>query len=184
MSSWKSLRKTAYIILPLLIYFLVHDAAEVLLWAGLNQLLISGREETVLFLNAYRYTVQGIINGIAILCGVAAVWQAVRNEIGAKVKGDKVSTAYIVLAVLAFCSALGLNMLFSLLSITEGSQAFENTANAQFGVVFWIGILLYGILSPVAEEAIFRGLIYNRMKRCFNYPIALIVSSLLFGCYH
>ncbi len=46
------------------------------------------------------------------------------------------------------------------------------------------GLFLYGILSPLVEEAVFRGLIYNRMKRCFNYPIALILSSLLFGCYH
>ncbi len=30
----------------------------------------------------------------------------------------------------------------------------------------------------------FRGILYNRMKRCFNDKIALVVSSLLFGIYH
>lgn len=207
LSSWGSLKKTAYMILPLLVYFLVHDIAEVLLWAGLNQFMLVCKEETAVFLSGNSYTVQGIINGLAILIGVAAIWKAVKGEIsekdqpcGEKAKSaettagaenekrpavtEKMVTSYMVLAVLAFLSALGLNVLFYLLDITKSSQAFERTANAQFGVAFWVGLVLYGILSPLAEEAVFRGLIYNRMKRCFNYPIALVVSSLLFGCYH
>lgn len=202
-ASWKSLRKAVYIILPLLVYFLVHDAFQVLLWAFLNQFLLICREETTRFLTANAYTVQGVINGLAILLGVASIWQAVRNEtvwksqIGREVKKpetpkaveagngiERKTTGYIVLGVLAFLSALGLNTLFHLLGITESSKAFQDTANAQFGVVFLVGLVLYGVLSPFAEEAVFRGLIYNRMKRCFNYPIALVVSSLLFGCYH
>ena len=54
----------------------------------------------------------------------------------------------------------------------------------QYGVEFISGLILYGILSPVVEEAVFRGLIYNRMKRCFNLKIALICSALIFGAYH
>ena len=80
-SAWKSMKKAVYIIFPLLVYFLIHDAAQILSWAALNQFLLASREETVNFLNANGYTVQGIINGLAILCGVAAIWQAVKNEI-------------------------------------------------------------------------------------------------------
>lgn len=200
LSSWKSLKKTAYMILPLLIYFLVHDAAEILLWAGLNQFMLVCKEETANFLNANSYTVQGIVNGLAILLGVAAIWKAVKGEVRGNEQNreetagtenkkqpkvtEKRMTSYMMLAALAFLSAVGLNMLFYLLGITKSSQAFEETASAQFGVAFWVGLVLYGILSPFAEEAVFRGLMYNRMKRCFNNPIALVVSSLLFGCYH
>ncbi|EOS77138.1 hypothetical protein C819_01164 [Lachnospiraceae bacterium 10-1] len=211
-SAWKSMKKAVYIIFPLLVYFLIHDAAQILSWAALNQFLLASREETVNFLNANGYTVQGIINGLAILCGVAAIWQAVKNEISwAECKDvdkdkdqekcpsrDKIlekaaksgscmtqkATAYMVLGAFSFCSALGLNVLFHLLGITERSKSFTETASAQFGVAFIVGLFLYGVLSPLAEEAVFRGLIFNRMKRCFHYPVALIVSSLLFGCYH
>lgn len=201
-SSWKSVKKTVYLIFPLLVYFLVHDAAQILLWAALNQFLLSCREETSIFFASNGYTVQGVVNGLAILCGVAAIWQAVKNEIywgGHKngnndknagtysIAGSSIEqkiTAYMLLGAFAFLSALGLNTLFHLLGVTESSRAFQDTANAQFGVVFFVGLILYGILSPLAEEAVFRGLIYNRMKRCFNYPVALVVSSLLFGCYH
>lgn len=197
LSAWSSFKKTAYILLPLLIYFLVHDGIEVLLWALLNQFLLICGQDTAEFLKANSYTVRGTVNGLAILVGTAAIWQAVKREIGSKEQADtetdedvdggyveKKLTSYMVLGALAFLSALGLNVLFYLLGITESSQSFENTANAQFGVNFFAGLILYGILSPLEEEAVFRGLMYNRMKRCFNIPIALIVSSLLFGCYH
>lgn len=202
MSSWGFLKKAAYIILPLLVYFLVHDAAEILLFAALNQFMLVCGQKTTDFLSANSYTVQGIINGLALLLGIAAIWQAARREIRgkertkvphtgeqseeAKRKSEKKKTliSYLMLTALAFFSALGLNLLFDLLGITQSSQAFENTAKAQFGVSFLVGLILYGMLSPVAEEAVFRGLVYNRMKRCFNLPVALVASALLFGCYH
>lgn len=198
-ASWSSLRKTAYLLLPLLIYFVVHDAAEILLWAGLNGILTGGSEGLSAFLTDNAYTVRGGINGLAILAGVAAIWRAIREEIcfqpphreqlqapSVPVRSEKeiLMTGYMVLGTLAFLSALFLNLLFFLLGFTDGSEGYARTAQAQYGVDFLAGLFLYGILSPVAEEAVFRGLIYNRMKRCFGLLIALVVSSLFFGCYH
>lgn len=202
-STWSSPRKTLYILFPLLVYFLVHDMAEVLLWAGLNLFMERSGEGVAAFLNQNAFSVRGVIYGIAILLGVAAVGQGVLAELddapkftqaGEKIRkervqffdkeGNELVTKYMFLAALAFLSSFGLNLVFGLTGFTESSQAFSNTAQAQFGVDFLIGLVLYGVLSPVAEEAVFRGLIYNRMKRCFRYEIALVVSSLLFGCYH
>lgn len=211
-AGWSSLRKTAYLLLPLLFYFLVHDGAEILLWAGLDGVMKSGSSSLVSFLTDNAYTVKGVINGLAILAGVAVIWRAIYREIREGAGGDSlevgrslvktekntqadgavlkrggmeaVATRYMVLGALAFLTALGLNLLFALLGLTESSQAYARTARAQYGVDFVAGLFLYGILSPAAEEAVFRGLIYNRMKRCFGYFIALVVSSLFFGCYH
>lgn len=190
-ASWGSLRKTAYLLLPLLFYFVVHDAAEILLWAGLDRLMTTGNGSMVDFLTGNAYTVNGVINGLAILAGVAAIWQAVYGEISGRGKdasgrrGTKaVVLRYMILGVLAFLSALALNLFFSLLGFTGSSEAYAQTARVQYGINFAAGLFLYGILSPVVEEAVFRGLIYNRMKRCFGYLLALPVSSLFFGCYH
>ena len=204
-TSWGSLRKTAYLLLPLLFYFVVHDAAEVLLWAGLDRLMTAGSRSWTEFLTDNAYTVNGLIRGLAILAGVAAIWRAVHGEIrgsevadrsavvtsgrdGAKITGksstEMAVTRYMVLGALAILSALALNLLFFLLGFTKSSEAYTQTARVQYGVNFAVGLFLYGILSPAAEEAVFRGLIYNRMKRCFGYLIALVVSSLFFGCYH
>ena len=202
-STWSSLRKTLYILFPLLVYFLVHDMAEILLWAGLNLFMERTGETVAGFFRQNAFSVRGIIYGIAICLGVAAIGQGVLGEIaqgsplpqGAKEQKRESRqlfqtetmpqvTGYFFLSALAFLTSLGLNFLFSVTGFTGSSQAFEQTAQAQFGVDFWLGIILYGLLSPIAEEAVFRGLIYNRMKRCFRYEIALVVSSLLFGCYH
>ena len=200
---WSSIKKTIYILLPLLVYYLVHDMAEILLWGALNLLAGCVGDAGLAFLKANSYTVRGMISGLAILCGVAVISPGVAAEIHAggseegtgmakrAVSGkdrqrvnEKRVTAYMVLGALSFLSALGLNLLFDLIGFTESSVSFTQTATAQFGVEFGVGLVLYGILSPLAEEAVFRGLIYNRMKRCFSYLIAVVVSSLLFGCYH
>ena len=200
---WSSIKKTIYILLPLLVYYLVHDMAEILLWGALNLLAGCVGDAGLAFLKANSYTVRGMISGLAILCGVAVIWKGVVAEIHAggskednrKMKqavsgkdrqwvNEKRVTAYMVLGALAFLSALGLNLLFDLIGFTESSVSFTQTATAQFGVDFGVGLVLYGIISPFAEEAVFRGMIYNRMKRCFSYLIAIVVSSLLFGCYH
>ena len=183
-AGWGSLRKTAYLLLPLLFYFLVHDGAEILLWAGLDGIMTSGSKSLTSFLTDNAYTVNGLINGIAILAGVGAIWRAIRGEIREEDRKGAFVTDYMVLGALALLTALGLNLLFSLLGLTGSSQGYAQTARAQYGVNFGAGLFLYGVLSPVAEEAVFRGLIYNRVKRCFGYSIALVVSSLFFGCYH
>ncbi|MCM1136059.1 MAG: CPBP family intramembrane metalloprotease [Clostridium sp.] len=232
MSGWNSFRKTAYLLWPLLVYFIVHDVAQFLLWAVCG-LLTAGSEDLSMFAAANALTLRGIINGLAILTGVVIIWKAVRLEIageekaarkfveakedgkssekkaaensgrekadegsgGKKETGEKKTdgifvgraepfTRYFVLTVVAFLASLGLNLLLNLLGLTSAFKSYEETAKAQYGVNFIVGLFLYGLVSPFAEEAVFRGLIYNRMKRCFNYPLALFVSSLLFGCYH
>lgn len=183
-NGWTSLRKSGYILLPLIVYFLVHDIAEVLLWAGIDGLIVKGGPQVKEFFTAGAYTVQGIVNGLMILIGVAAISKTVKTEIkGTESRAEKV-TDYAMLAVLSFAAAFGLNILFGMLGITESSEAYNRAADAQYGVAFFVGLILYGIVSPIAEEAVFRGVMYNRMKRCFDYRLALIVSALLFGCYH
>ncbi len=197
--AWSSAKKAAYILFPLLVYFLVHDMTEVILWAGLNLFMERAAEQTVVFLNENGYTIRGMINGAAILIGLAAIRHSVLKEIAGTVQGKDTKqeaalgskeqteakiSGYMFLGALALLSAVGLNALFQVLGLTESSQAFAQTAKAQYGVDFLVGLVLYGVLSPIAEEAVFRGLIYNRMKRCFHLGIAWVVSSLLFGCYH
>lgn len=235
--SWTSLRKSGYILLPLFIYFLAHDLAEILLWAGIDGLLTKGSVKVSEFLTEHAGTLQGVVNGLMIVVAVAVIAKTVRTELlgaaeerkclrsaaeNTKLPNRKEEEAgvsrshlysktenapakhcckemrensnntkavqkivpYLVVAVLAFSSALGLNLLLSLLGIVENSDAYAQAASAQYGVNFFVGLFLYGIVSPFAEEAVFRGVIYQRMKRCFGYLPALFLSSLLFGCYH
>lgn len=191
---WPSLKKTGYLLLPLLFYFVIHDVAEIILWACLDFVMQHATEEIKLLFTANTDTVRGIINGSSILIGTALIWPAIRNEIRGNdtrvacettevVTTKKISIYGFVLAF-AFCMALGLNILFYQLGITGKSQSYEVVKELQYGVQFIFGLILYGVVSPFAEEAVFRGLLYNRMKRCFSVGIAVVLSALLFGFYH
>ena len=47
-----------------------------------------------------------------------------------------------------------------------------------------IAYISLGILAPIAEEFVFRGLVYRRIRDYMDVKWAIIISSLLFGIYH
>lgn len=48
----------------------------------------------------------------------------------------------------------------------------------------WLILLTIGIIAPIAEELLFRGLVFHMFNRHMNVKIALIVQGLLFGAFH
>lgn len=206
LKKWSSLKRTAYLLLPLLIYFVVHDAAEILLIMILELVLTAGNQaaegEFLTVFVSGADTLKGILGGLSALTGTAAVYPALKRELTpgteetksmgkdtaqagrSRTVNEKQVTSYCFLAALAMCLAVGLNIFFYQTGLTGSSKAFEQIQQRQYGVQFTAGIVLYGVISPLAEETVFRGLLYNRMRRCFGYSLALIVSSLLFGAYH
>lgn len=86
--------------------------------------------------------------------------------------------------ILAMASSLGLNILLSLTGMVEMSASYQDVAKQQYSVVFGAGMILFGLISPITEEIVFRGLIFNRMRRYFPHAAAVIVSGILFGIYH
>lgn len=64
-------------------------------------------------------------------------------------------------------------------------QHFSNAAQeALFAGGMAVQILAMGVLVPVTEELIFRGLIYRRMRKLLPYGQAVILGALLFAVYH
>lgn len=103
----------------------------------------------------------------------------------------------ILTIVLAGSSSIGLNILLTLTGFAQNSSSYQEVAEAQYGVVLWAGVLLYAVISPVAEEIVFRGIIYNRVRRYLSEWLpqktgkpdtaviaAVISSGVLFGIYH
>lgn len=89
-----------------------------------------------------------------------------------------------VLAAASACGALVLNAAFMYLGLTGKSQGYRQTADMQYSVPLIFGLLDYGLIKPLEEELVFRGLVYGRMRRVFSYRISIPLSALLFGAYH
>lgn len=91
---------------------------------------------------------------------------------------------YIIALLASGCAVLGLNLLFDLTGITNSSATYQAVAENQLSASLAVGLICYGIISPLAEELVFRGIVYNELKRSYRLPIAMLISALLFGLYH
>ena len=128
--------------------------------------------------------VSAAVNGIAMLIGAAVVYKSFQNE-KIRIRLPELHRKDVpLLLIMGGASALGFNILFSLLKITENSGTYTEIADRQFSLPLWAGIILYGIISPIAEEIVFRGLVYNRLYRQFGITMAILGSAILFGVYH
>ena len=70
------------------------------------------------------------------------------------------------------------------LSAVLKSESYDVVEEIQYSVPLWLGLILYGLISPFVEEIVFRGVLYNRMKRFYKIWISILVTSLLFGGFH
>ena len=86
--------------------------------------------------------------------------------------------------ILAASSSLGLNVLLALTGFVQTSATYQEVAKQQYGIVFGMGVILFGLISPIAEEIVFRGLVFNRIRRYYPTAAAVIASGVLFGIYH
>ena len=196
----RPIEKAWYIVKPFILYTIIKTLAIF----GLSLLVSSIPQDGIsVWVANNSQLLSTTINGIAALIGVAFVLQdflkevAVTGEIDIdsgvikqllawtknSIKQNK-DKAFQLAAVasLGITSALGLNILVEMLSIQ--SDKYSNVEAIQYSVPLWLGLILYGLIAPITEEMIFRGITYNRMKRFFGVVPCIIVTSLLFGGFH
>lgn len=196
----KPIEKAWYILKPFIVYTVIKTAALLFLAMVIPSLPVNGMaqwtEENSSLLSA-------VINGAASLIGVAFILKDFLNEVNVtgeididknvfgqlwcwvktapgRIKGKAMQLAAVV--SLGITSALALNAFIELIAVH--SQKYDSVEKIQYSVPIWLGIILYGIVSPFAEEVVFRGVTYNRMKRFFGLPLCVITTAVLFGGFH
>ena len=100
-------------------------------------------------------------------------------------------THHLSLSQIAWMIGLGaslayvVNFLMAVLHIFELFPSYsEQTSKVLMSNRFWITFLCGALIGPIAEEFMFRGLIFQRLKDYFRCPVAIVVSGLLFGIFH
>lgn len=87
--------------------------------------------------------------------------------------------------VLAIACSQMLNDLIVILHLNELFPSYTQLAeDTMEGQPIWLLILTVGILAPITEELIFRGLVFRRMKDGMCAGIAVVLSAVIFGLYH
>ena len=181
-------KKTWDILSPAVYYYAVYNVAFILLAFIMSLILDTSVGAKLQSRNGYEAMMKVLLNSLAMLFGTLPLIPLLKGQLyrnkyldsGPKVK----PAAYLVTVIIAFTSSVGLNILLILTGLVGKSESYKQVAERQYGVAFGIGLFIYGVISPIVEEIVFRGLIYNRMKKYYPMWLSVIVSALLFGAWH
>lgn len=91
---------------------------------------------------------------------------------------------YIYLGITTLTSMIGLNLLLELSGVIASSESYQNVAEKQYLPGLWLGLLLYAVAAPLAEEVLFRGIIYNSLRLAVKPGLAAVTAAVFFGIYH
>ncbi|SHI05725.1 hypothetical protein SAMN02745823_02132 [Sporobacter termitidis DSM 10068] len=93
-----------------------------------------------------------------------------------------------VLVVFGLTLNFMIELLLGLLSQISGlRQIFENynqVTDLIFNGSFVLTLLAVGIVGPIFEELLFRGLVFGELRKLTKVRVAIFIQALLFGVYH
>ncbi len=176
-----SLARALYMLMPLILYYLLRIGLLAGMQAGIKG-FGSGAD-----VPEADYTWP-----VALMTGLTALglWLIYRGSepmrMGKKKSSAGRAVGYIMPVVLGALLALGLNILAAFITgfLSESVREALIIPDTPRSSGYLAGLILYGILSPLAEELLFRWLLLNRIGRVFDTRLAIFLSALFFGIYH
>lgn len=100
-----------------------------------------------------------------------------------KLDGKQIKTILLTIAT-AGTAGVALNNLIAMTPVVELSSGFQNANASFFGGEVLFQLLGSCIIIPIAEELVFRGVVYQRLRIHFDVPKALLISAVIFGIVH
>jgi membrane protease YdiL (CAAX protease family) len=93
-----------------------------------------------------------------------------------------------VLVVFALALNVIIDVLLGLLqqlpALKHTFDVYDQLAGFITGGSFTLSLLAVGIVGPIFEELLFRGLIFGELRKISTVRLALVIQALLFGIYH
>lgn len=131
------------------------------------------------------------ISGLLTILPVLCLYRKDRRE---RIAGGLVSVqkpdrsnggSYLLLLFMGAAMAQLGNLFMVFVQLFLESNTYQDTfsrilqGKSMLEMIYWMGIV-----APVAEEAVFRWLIYLRLRDSLGMGVSIVVSALLFGIYH
>ena len=195
-------RKMVEAVLPMLMFVVIREVLGSLL-AILQAVLLQQADAGVLaFVSVHDADLRALSGAISMAGAFAlTLWNA-RGEVnlqsgcsGEAMSGERLRARgdqLIAAAAGILAASVFLNLFLAGVGAVHADAAAAD-ASAQAGrVSLPLGILIYGVLSPLAEETVFRGITLQRLYLLCHekksgktaFLLAAGLSSLLFGIYH
>ena len=91
---------------------------------------------------------------------------------------------YIFIAWLAISLGTCLSIAVSIFGISAEDEAFKQVSELIESQPFWLKIASVGIIIPIQEELMYRGLIYKNIEQRYDHIKAAVISSTVFAVMH
>lgn len=89
-----------------------------------------------------------------------------------------------IIGLLGIFVSLGLGRFVSLLPLDNIIGNYEQTSQALMGGNLLVQIISLAVIVPVAEELIYRGLVFTGLTKIMEAKYAIFVASITFGLFH
>ena len=111
---------------------------------------------------------------------------AVRKGYGAEERLLKQNGYRLLDAVFTVCAMLTVSFFADLLLtlLMREGDAYSRLTEQLREEPFYISVLLTGVLAPFAEECLFRGVLYRRIRDYLGIWWAAVISAAVFGAFH
>lgn len=84
----------------------------------------------------------------------------------------------------AVCLSVSLNNLILMTDLKEQSETYQKVNASFFSSTVWVELFGTSVVTPILEEMLYRGIVYNRLKRSGRMGMAIVISGLVFGLIH
>ena len=91
---------------------------------------------------------------------------------------------YPLVIVTAFAACIGGNNIVFSSGLMEIDETYQELTEMLYSAPLWFQLLGTGVIVPLCEELIYRGLMYNRLKDYVPVKWALLMSALAFSIGH
>lgn len=92
--------------------------------------------------------------------------------------------AYIAIIPIMLCLSIAINNIILMSPLIRISTGYSEAASNFYGSLVVVEIVGSGILTPVLEEIVFRGILYGKLRKIASIPVAILISSLMFAIIH
>lgn len=138
--------------------------------------------------NMERYTYLITLIGAAIavvLFGILYIRECslTQNTVAKQIRFTDKKNVFLIVGLGVFAST-GLGRFVSLLPLDNVIGNYEMTSNSLLRGSLFIQILSLAVIVPLAEELIYRGLMFARMRKFMDNKTAMVAVSVLFGVFH
>lgn len=135
----------------------------------------------------YSLPLTGIMDAILFLV-MAQIWhhdELQRRAWNAKDRLLRKNQFGVAQGIMCACLLLMVEFLLSIFSwLIPSSEEYSEFVGSFGDFPVWVTFLLIGVLGPMAEEFLFRGVIFRRLRDFTNIWVAAILSGVTFGVFH